>query len=67
MITLTINGKARELEGETPLLEFLGQHNLNPRAVAVEYNGAIAPRDTYSEIVLRAGDRVEIVRMMGGG
>ena len=67
MITLTVNGKTRELAGETPLLDFLAQHNLNPQAVAVEYNGEIAPKPTYSQIVLRAGDRVEIVRMMGGG
>ena len=67
MISITINGKVRELDGETPLLEFLAQHNLNPQAIAVEYNGQIAPRPTYPDIILRAGDRVEIVRMMGGG
>lgn len=67
MITLTINGKPRELERETPLLDFLAQHNLNPKALAVEYNGEIAPRDAYDRVTLRAGDRVEIVRMMGGG
>ena len=67
MITLTVNGKTRELAGETLLLDFLAQHNLNPQAVAVEYNGEIAPKPTYSQIILRAGDRVEIVRMMGGG
>lgn len=67
MITLTVNGKPRELPGETPLLDFLEQHKLNPKAVAVEYNGDIVPRDTYAGVTLRAGDRVEIVRMMGGG
>ncbi|HEX2171116.1 MAG TPA: sulfur carrier protein ThiS [Dehalococcoidia bacterium] len=67
MITLTVNGKPRDLDQETPLLDFLTQFKLNPKAVAVEYNGEIAPRETYDRIVLKAGDRVEIVRMMGGG
>ncbi len=67
MLTVTINGKERSLAGETPLLDYLRELNLEPKAVAVEYNGEIAPKPTYSQIVLRAGDRVEIVRMMGGG
>lgn len=67
MITLTVNGKPRELPDQTPLLDFLEQHKLNPQAVAVEYNGEIVPREKYAGVTLRAGDRVEIVRMMGGG
>lgn len=67
MIQLTVNGKPREIAAETPLLDFLAAHNLNPKAIAVEYNGEIAPRGTYDRITLRSGDRLEIVRMMGGG
>ena len=67
MLTLTINGKPRELSAETPLLQFLADNDINPRAVAIEHNGEILKRDRFGEIVLRAGDNLEILRMIGGG
>ena len=67
MISLQINGKNVELEGPTPLLEYLEKLGVNPRAVAVEHNGEILERAVYAGVTLREGDRVEIVRMVGGG
>lgn len=34
---------------------------------AVEINGELVPRTTHATHVLQAGDRVEIVRAIGGG
>ncbi|HXN90586.1 MAG TPA: sulfur carrier protein ThiS [Candidatus Sulfotelmatobacter sp.] len=67
MIALQINGKRVELEGPTPLLEYLEQLGVNPRAVAVEHNGEIIERAAFESAVLSDGDQVEIVRMVGGG
>ena len=67
MISLQVNGKSVELEQPTPLLTYLEQLGVNPRAVAVEHNGEIIDRAAYESITLRDGDRVEIVRMVGGG
>ena len=67
MISLQVNGKNVELEGPTPLLEYLEKLGVNPRAVAVELNGEILERAAYAGATLREGDRVEIVRMVGGG
>ncbi len=67
MIGLEINGKHVELQQPTPLLEYLDQLGVNPRAVAVEQNGEIIDRARYPSVVLREGDHVEIVRMVGGG
>ena len=67
MISLQVNGKNVELEGPTPLLEYLEKLGVNPRAVAVEHNGEIIERAAYVGVTLREGDRVEIVRMVGGG
>ena len=67
MISLQVNGKNVELEGPTPLLEYLEKLGVNPRAVAVEHNGEILERVAYAGATLREGDRVEIVRMVGGG
>ena len=67
MIQLRVNGKEVELDGPTALLAYLARLEVNPRAVAVELNGAILQRDDFAHTVLGAGDVVEIVRMVGGG
>ena len=67
MIALTINGRPVELPSETPLLSYLAQIGIEPRAVAVELNGEILERAVFPQALLRAGDEVEIVRMVGGG
>lgn len=67
MISLQINGKPVQLAQPTPLLTYLEQLGVNPRAVAVEHNGEIIERAEYPAITLLEGDQVEIVRMVGGG
>lgn len=67
MITLVVNGKQVELEAPIPLVLYLEKLGVNPRAVAVEHNGEIVQRAKFAAVVLEEGDRVEIVRMVGGG
>jgi thiamine biosynthesis protein ThiS len=67
VIALLINGKRVELEGQTPLLDYLEELGVSPRTVAVEHNGVIIERDAYATTILGHGDAVEIVRMVGGG
>jgi sulfur carrier protein len=67
MVTLTVNGRRVELEGPTPLLDYMGRLGVDPRAIAVEVNGEILQRDRYGARTLGDGDVVEIVRMVGGG
>jgi sulfur carrier protein len=67
VIELIINGKRVQLEGPTPLLSYLEKLGVNPRAVAVEHNGEIIERAAFDSTTLREGDKVEIVRMVGGG
>lgn len=67
MIRLQINGKPIELEQPVPLVLYIEQLGVNPRYVAVEYNGEVIERTAYAATVLKEGDKVEIVRMVGGG
>lgn len=66
-VTVTVNGKRREIEREMPLLDFLAAHDINPRLVAVAINGDVLPKGEYASATVRAGDTLEIVRMVGGG
>jgi len=67
VIALQVNGKRVELDAPTPLLAYLEKLGVDPRAVAVEHNSEIIERADYEKVVLREGDRIEIVRMVGGG
>jgi sulfur carrier protein len=67
VISLQVNGKRVELERPTRLLAYLDKLGVNPRAVAVEHNGAIIERSAFASVTLQEGDTVEIVRMVGGG
>lgn len=64
---LTVNGKPREVEEPLTILEFLQAHNVNPMLVAVEYNDEIIRRDRFGGVQLNAGDKLEIIHMVGGG
>ena len=67
MITLTINGRRRELEGPTSLMDFLQSSGVDLRFVAVAHNGDVVDRERFSQVVLDQGDEVEVVRPVGGG
>jgi len=66
-VRLMLNGKERVVAAGMTLPELLDELGVNRRLVAVAHNGEVVPRDNYDDIVLRDGDAVEIVRMVGGG
>ena len=66
-MNLTVNGKARVLEGATTLGDYLRRLGINPLACAVERNGLVVKRDDFDTTCLAEDDKLEIVRMMGGG
>jgi sulfur carrier protein len=64
---ITLNGNAAVLEAPLTLSDLLARHKLKPESVVVEHNRVVPPKGDYSRIALREGDRVEIVKFMGGG
>lgn len=67
MITIQVNGEPQTCPSQTSLPDFLVQLGLNPRLIAVEYNGEILHRQFWPTTVMQAGDRLEIVTIVGGG
>ena len=63
---LQVNGTERDAGGLT-VAALLEQEGFARDRVAVERNGDIVPRAKYADTVLQDGDRVEIVRFVGGG
>lgn len=66
-ITLKVNGEPRTCSPQTLLPNFLEELGLNPRLVAVEYNGEILHRQFWDKTEMQAGDNLEIVTIVGGG
>jgi sulfur carrier protein len=66
-ITLQVNGKPRTCPPQTTLPQLLGLMGMNPRLVAVEYNGEILHRQFWETTEIADGDVLEVVTIVGGG
>jgi len=65
--TVTANGNPLEASLPCSIEQFLVAQNLLPRSVVVEHNGeAVAPSE-FARRQLKAGDRLEIVKIVAGG
>jgi len=67
VIQLKVNGEAKTCSSQTRLPDYLQQIGLNPRLVAVEYNGEILHRQFWDSTYLQEGDQLEVVTIVGGG
>ncbi len=63
---MIVNGKEMDF-GKITILKLLENLNLGVNKVAVEVNLEIVPNENYSEYVLSPGDKIEIIRLVGGG
>ncbi len=66
-INLRLNGQSQIFPENLNLPDLLLSLNLNPRLVAVEYNGEILARELWQQTFLVNDDRLEIVTIFGGG
>lgn len=67
MITVYANGKPKQLPGEMSVSHFLELGSIPSQIVVVELRGEIVHRHEYDCTIVRNGDHLEVVRMMGGG
>lgn len=65
---LLVNGRDEEFPRENATVWELLQHKgILPETVVVELNGTVLKRENWGEAFLKDGDRVEILRFVGGG
>lgn len=67
MIRVVINGDEQEFADTIPLIEYVSSLGVNPKMIAIAYNGEVLRRDEWAVVTLSDGDRVEVVRAVGGG
>jgi sulfur carrier protein len=64
---ITVNGRAMEVADGLSVEALLRHLAVRREYTAVAVNREITPKASYASVALREGDRVEIVRPMGGG
>lgn len=64
---ITVNDKERTFDAEMPITLLIEKLGVDIRTVAVAVNGEIVPKLSFGDVMVKDGDAIEIVRMVGGG
>jgi thiazole synthase len=64
---IQLNGKNEEIPEGTTAAGLLEMKGLHPAMAAMDVNGDLVRKEARGAVVLKAGDRVEVVRMIAGG
>lgn len=64
---IIINGEQTEINDGTTVAELICEKGFRPNYIAVELNGEILKKDLYSSVILKDGDKLEVVSFVGGG
>jgi len=64
---IVLNGEQRPLDAPVTVAVLLEAIGCGTRGVAVALNGEVVPRAEWGARLVRAGDRVEVLRAAQGG
>jgi thiamine biosynthesis protein ThiS len=67
MITVKVNGKDKEMKENVSIADFLKNNSIDPTGVTVEHNFEVINARNITEIMLKDGDSLEVLRFVGGG
>ena len=66
-MNIFVNGEAQTVSQDFTAEQLVNKLNLQNMKIAMEVNLEIIPRSQYSQHTFQEGDKVEIVRAIGGG
>ncbi|MBL6940259.1 MAG: sulfur carrier protein ThiS [Alphaproteobacteria bacterium] len=66
-LNVIVNGEPRSFSSGLSVRGMLAALGLDPKKIAVERNLEIVPRSTYDSVLVKDGDRYEVVHFIGGG
>ena len=64
---LQVNGEELEISDNTTISQLVKELGCENQRIALEVNENIIPKSTHQEFILNAGDKVEIIKAVGGG
>jgi len=67
MIQIQLNGEPRHIAENCNLQGLIDELQLGAQALAIAVNRQVISKSRWTERLLESGDRVEVVRAIGGG
>jgi thiamine biosynthesis protein ThiS len=62
-----VNGEPREVAAHLTIAQLMEGLGIRPQATVVQHNDEIVDRERFADTALTEGDRLELVRLVGGG
>ncbi len=62
-----VNGKETEVADGLTLESLVAEKGFIPGTVVVEHNLVIPPKEKWAQMILMPEDKIEIIRIIGGG
>ena len=66
-LSIVLNGESFELPKKISIVELFDLLELSSKFMAVEVNNEIVFRDSWETFLINQGDKIELVRAIGGG
>jgi len=67
MIAIELNGEVRMVSGSDSVQDLIDALSLTNQALAIAVNREVVPRTKWREHRFASGDKVDVVRAIGGG
>jgi len=67
MTKIYLNGKETKIKKDLTVKEFIVSQGLENKMIAVAINMKIIHKNEYEKTIISNGDKIEIVRPVGGG
>ena len=64
---LIVNGSTLTIDEQSTAADLMTQLGYQNQRVALEVNEAIIPKSTHEKFNLNEGDKIEIIKAVGGG
>jgi thiamine biosynthesis protein ThiS len=66
-VQIYVNGKETETADGLTLESLVAEKGFVPGTVVVEHNLIISPKEKWAQMILMPEDKIEIIRIIGGG
>ena len=67
MTGIYLNGETRKIPEQIDLLQLLEIFGLPSQRIAIELNNSVIRRADWPLTIVREGDKIEVVHLVGGG
>lgn len=67
VMKIVLSGETVELDRAYTISELITKYDMKKETVVVELNGELPDKETYDTTHTQEGDKIELIRFVGGG